>query len=248
MLGFITMAFVVWRSLRDAGVEDERIFDNIIVVTLLSFIGARAAFVLTHWELFAPGWLRVLVPWKFPGFSFWGGLLMAILTIFFYSRSQKLLLSLVADAYARSFPWLLFWGGLAVFLDGSVVGKPVAAPLGVVMIGQTGTHFPVGLLAAGLGLISVVGVWLLGRQIQLRHLSRGILGWSVLSAIGIIQLILSISRNDLFYWHGFPVDYILSTVIGVGPLVPLFNLLNGRKNVLDTWSNLKNRLQKVKKT
>ncbi len=58
-------AFMVWRTARDRGIPDEKILDNGVVTTVMTILGARLLFVLTHFGLFTPNLLRSFLVWKF---------------------------------------------------------------------------------------------------------------------------------------------------------------------------------------
>ncbi len=243
-LGFIGATFIIWKYCRDAGITEEYIFDNVLVVTIMAFIGARLFFMLTHWPLFTSNLLRGLVLWRFPGFSFWGGLLFGLSSLYFYTRYQKLSLPILADSYGKSYPVALFFGSLAVFLDGTVSGKPTNWFIGMQTIGSVAKVHPVGLYGVALAVAGAVCIIIVVRKFSRGDIPKGVFAWGMLSFIGLTQLLLAFARRDLLYWQGFCLDYIIATILFIMPLVPLFRLLNGREWLTSTQTKVVNLLSK----
>ncbi len=245
---FVIFSFQIWRTCRDAGLEDEKIFDNIIIVTLLALFGARLSFVISHWTMFAPSILRVFILWKYAGLEFWGGIIIGVIALFFYTKKQKISSSFIFDAYARVLPLSMFIVSLGIFLDGSVAGRQTSWITGVVEIGRTGKRHPIGVYAMVIAGIAIFGAYFLNRLVSKKKIPNGAFALIVFSFIGFSQLLLAFFRDDLLYWQGFSVDHILATIMMIAPLVPLYTILNGRQYV-KSWkqfslSSLKNRNKK----
>lgn len=226
-LGFVFFAFSVWKYLRDKGIEDERIFDNLIVTSVFALIGGRILFVLTHWELFQKNILGIFLLWLYPGLMFWGGLLFALIALYFYAKKQKLPLGLVGDSYAKAFPLLMLFGSFAIFLDGTILGKETTSFMGMPAVGQVGSYHPVGLYSAVLATLGLLGFAIIDWKIPKKKIVDGIFGWITISFIGLSQLVLAFFRADLLYFNGFSIDYMIATIVWIMPLVPLFKLLHG---------------------
>lgn len=239
-LAFVFLAYGVWRSLRDSGVEDEKIFDNLIITVTAGLIGARFYYVLTHWELFSGNALYIPLLWLVPGLSWWGFLSAAILAIFFVCSRQKLSIALVADAYGRALPMSTLFLSLAVHFDGSVKGTTTSWIVGMRLIGETGLRHPVGLYTAFFSLLVGLGGWLLLRKFNYKNIPKGVVAWVVLALIGLAQLLLAFVRSDLLYLQAVPVDGAIATILIIMPLVPLFSLLNGKKWLATAGERIKN--------
>ena len=228
LLAFISLAFIIWRRLRNKGIADELIFDNVIVIVIIGFIGARVQFVVTHWSLFSKSFLWIPMIWRYPGFSFWGGFISALISLYVYTKMQKLSLSLVADSYAKAFPLALFFAALGVFLDGTIVGKPTALPWGLPVAAEVEKRHPVGLYAMVISIVVMIITQVLLRKVAKKEPPATVLFWVTISVVGFLFLLLAFVRVDILYLDGFSVDHIIATILLVMPWVPLYGLLNGR--------------------
>lgn len=213
MLAFLFGAFQTWKVARDRGLLDEKILDNLIVVGLLSFIGSRFWFVLTHWDIFSPNLLRIVILWKFPGFALWGALLFGIVSFIIYTRHQKLPLAVMFDAYGSALPIISFFISLGVLLDGSILGKETNWIIGILAVGAVGKHQPTAAYAAFLAVILAVSALFLRSRAHTHAWSKGSIGWFVLSGFGCIQLLLAFTRADLLYFEGIPIEVVLDLLL-----------------------------------
>src|SRR3989344_1473613 len=98
-MGFLVASFVIWRTARDAGLEEAKILDQIVVVSLAALIGARIFFVLSHWSAFAGQVLRILAIWRFPGLSYPGALITGTIVFVLSTLQKKLPVKIMVDAY-----------------------------------------------------------------------------------------------------------------------------------------------------
>ncbi|KKS85332.1 MAG: Prolipoprotein diacylglyceryl transferase [Candidatus Gottesmanbacteria bacterium GW2011_GWA1_43_11] len=228
---YLIGAFLIWRVFRDKGIEDEKFFDNFLVVSIISFLGARLFFVLTHWSIFSGFPLGALFIGKNPGFSLWGLLATAALTLIWYCRKQRLETGVIADAYAQALPVMMIFWSLALFLDGTIIGKETSWPTGIIQTGLAGLRHPVGMYALILSLVMSLSLFFVLRFFGRRNLPCGTITLTILSFLGVSQLLLAFFRDDLLYWQGFPVDLMIATVVWISPLPPLYLLLNGGKLV-----------------
>lgn len=232
-LSYLIGAFLIWRVFRDNGLEDENFFDNFLTVSVLSVLGARLFFVLTHWSIFSEYPWGALLIWHYPGLSLWGLVGTAALALIWYCRKQRLEIGVVSDAYAQAVPVMMVFWSLALLLDGSSIGKVTSWPTGIVQTGFAGLRHPVGLYALVLSLVMSILLFFLFRLVGRRNLARGTITLTVLSFLGGAQLLLAFFRDDLLYWQGFPIDLMIATVVWISPLLPLFTLVNGRKYVFE---------------
>lgn len=243
---YLIGAFLIWRVFRDKGIEDEKFFDNFLVVSLISFLGARLFFVLTHWSIFSGFPLGALFIWKNPGFSLWGLLATGAVVLVLQCRKQRLETGVIADAYAQAMPVMMIFWSLALFLDGSIIGKETSWPTGIIQTGLAGLRHPVGLYALILSLLMSLSLFFVLRLIGRRNLPCGTMTLTILSFLGVSQLLLAFFRDDLLYWQGFPVDLMIATVVWIAPLPPLYILLNGGKVVAQIKQKLVTFVHRVK--
>lgn len=131
----ISFALGMWLSVRRArpyGIAPETVLDLIFGVLVSSIIGVRAFYVFTHLGEFDP-WYRALFIWD-GGLTLYGGILLAMLTVWWMCRRRDIVFLDVADIFA---PGVMLGIGLTrigCFLAGCCFGKPSTCALAV--------HFP----------------------------------------------------------------------------------------------------------
>lgn len=238
-LAFIVSIFIIWRSIKDHGVDESQMFDQAIVISILALFGARFLFVVTHWQLFAPQVLRILVIWRIPGLSYIGAIIFAIVVFILYSFRQKLILLILFDAYAKALPAIIFFVSLGTWLDGSVVGKTTTWVTGMPGVGVAGLRHPIGLYGMVLAIVMELILFLI-IQWKKKHgvLLEGVLGWIAVSLFGLIQLLLAFFRDDLLYFESVSIEEALAVVLLITPWLPLFVLLDGKTKLVKTQEYL----------
>lgn len=219
-LGFIFFVFLFWRSCRDKGIEDEEIFDNILFVSMVSFIGARLGYVFAHGNLFYQNILRIFLLWKIPGLSIWGALVSGFLAFIFYTKKQKISTILFLDSYGKAIPAAMIAIFLGVFLDGSSLGKLTRLPWGMPAVSEVGKRHPVALYGLFLSLILIILLVFLEKKFSIR-LARGTIGYVSLSFIGLTLFILAFFQENLLYWEGISIDGMVALMLFLAPLLGL---------------------------
>lgn len=243
-LSFLVFSFMIWRNLRDKGIDDSRIFDNVIVVSICALVGARIFYVAAHWQLFSDNLLRTLVIWRYPGLSFWGGFIAAVVVLILYGLKQKIPFTYIFDSYGKAFPMAMFFVALGVFLDGSVKGQATNWILGMKEVGEVGMFHPVGLYAAFLSFLYLIFMFAVLTFIPKKEIPGGVFGWFAVIFIGLTQVILAFFRRDLLYVQGLSIDYVFGTIVMIMPTAPLFTLVGGREKVSQYVHILKSKLNK----
>ncbi len=163
-LSFLAGIYLSIKRGRTRGMTDETTSDLCFGVLLSSVIGVRLYFVLTHLSDFHP-WYKIFYVWE-GGLTLYGGIIAAIITVFYLSRRRGLQFLSVADVMA---PQVLLGIGLTrlgCLLNGCCFGFPTTQPWGI--------HFPescaAGFAAAGQAL----------HPTQVYSSMLGFLGWGLL--------------------------------------------------------------------
>lgn len=200
VMGWIVFSFFFWRVLRSGGTEEDRIFDLTFYATLVAFVAARASFVVFHWELFADTWLKIFALWVTPGLSLYGGLIGGLATLVVMSRSQKVRLGLVLDAFALSFPPALLVGLIGGFLDGALVGYMTNVPWAIRVSGEVGRRHPVALYEIA---ATALLLWWLGwfsRRAAHQKRPYGVVGVWFFLVFSVVFFMLEFFRESAVYW------------------------------------------------
>jgi len=122
----------IWRAVRVSkkryGIEPESVYDIALLVLLSGLIGARVAFIILNPA--TENWRNFLAVWE-GGLSFHGGLILATLTGFIYTKVKKLQFWKVADLMAPSLAIGYAFTRIGCFLNGCCYGAPTSLPWGV---------------------------------------------------------------------------------------------------------------------
>jgi phosphatidylglycerol:prolipoprotein diacylglycerol transferase len=138
VLGFLAALWLMRRLIRPLG-ENPDILGNAAVYALLAgVIGARVFFVVHHHEQFTGRWMEALAVWQ-GGVELLGGVLTALLVLWFYLKRKRRPIRLYFDVLAIGLMVGLGFGRIGCFLSGCCFGKCTDLPWGV--------RFPYGSLA-----------------------------------------------------------------------------------------------------
>lgn len=109
---------------------------NLATVALLAgWLGARLTFVAWHWSAYENDLLAMIWPLT-SGYSLVGGLLLALLALFFYGRAVRLSLASTLDALAPALLIGLMGYSLADWVAGPGYGALTAVPWGISQYGM----------------------------------------------------------------------------------------------------------------
>ena len=195
--GFAFGLFLIWRLSRAWDLDEEKSLDLTILTFLGGLLGARIYFCIVNWPLFLSNPLSILVLYKAPGFSFWGGLLGGSITLYFFARRFRQDFWMALDIAAIGFIGGLIFANLGCFLGGCALGVPSNSFLAVSMVGVLGKRFPTQAMEAILLLLLLLNLW--GKSIHF-HPRGKILALSLIF-VGLIKLLmepLKASHSDLF--------------------------------------------------
>jgi phosphatidylglycerol---prolipoprotein diacylglyceryl transferase len=134
LAGFLLGWWFVMRLAKKAGSTiTPKHYDDFLTYAILgTILGGRLGYVLFYQTAFyAANPLAVLEIWQ-GGMSFHGGLLGVIAAAWFYTRQQKISFLAFADGLAVVAPIGLFFGRIANFINGELVGRITTSPLGIV--------------------------------------------------------------------------------------------------------------------
>lgn len=139
-IGLVMGSFVVWRLGREEQSE-EKLFDTILISFILTLLTSRFFYIFSHFDFFSFDVLKWILFLHYPGFSFWGGFMGAVLGLIISTRSRLLLLKYV-DLFSLGFALAVIFGDLGCFLGGCVVGSPARLPWAIVVPGFEFSRHP----------------------------------------------------------------------------------------------------------
>lgn len=207
-LAFFAAVFVVWRLGKTYDLNENKILDLIILTFLGGLIGARVYFVFFNWGLFGDLSKTILIN-RYPGLSFWGGLVGGILVLKFFTARFKINFWQVADFAAVGYLIGIVFGDIGCFLSGCSYGVVSSLPIATPVVGLLGKRFPIALLESVILLIIFFYLW--GLAVKF-HFAGKIAAY-FLVLLGLVKFFSEFGRGDSIH-YGY-VYSLLLIIFGV---------------------------------
>lgn len=131
----IAFGIGIWLAYRQAegcNIEKNIILDIGLYLILSAFVGGRLFYILTNLGDFVVHPLSMV--FSRSGFVFYGGFVVAIITVAIYLVKRKVSFGKVADLFAPSVAVGEAIGRIGCFLHGCCYGKATSLPFGVIML------------------------------------------------------------------------------------------------------------------
>ena len=125
LIGFLLALHVALKRARGR-VQEDHIYNVAIISLLTSLIGSRIAFIIFNPQLFSSFW-EWLAIWE-GGMSFFGGFILAVLSVFIYTRKKKLNIGEILDIFAPSLALGIAITRIGGFLAGANPGTATNIP------------------------------------------------------------------------------------------------------------------------
>jgi phosphatidylglycerol:prolipoprotein diacylglycerol transferase len=130
VLGFLA-ALLLMRRLSRRAKLDYTVMTNAALYSLIAgVIGARAFFVVHHFDKFTGDFLGVIATWR-GGLEFLGGVIVATCLLLLYLYFRKLPVRRYLDIIVIALMMGLAFGRIGCFLNADCFGKPTTLPWGV---------------------------------------------------------------------------------------------------------------------
>jgi len=130
-IGFVTGLMIAIRTGKRHGIDSQRIMDISFLLIISGIIGSRIAYVLMNISYYMTDPLGVFKLWE-GGLVFSGGLIAAIIVIYFYFKRHKFNMLQMGDIFAPSIAIGQAIGRLGCFMAGCCYGKPTSEPWSVI--------------------------------------------------------------------------------------------------------------------
>lgn len=196
-LSFLYGIFLVWRLARAMEMDEERVLDLILVTFMGGLIGARLFFAAVN-PLIGFDLEKIILIHKYPGFSFWGGLLAGFLTLILFVKKLKVDLWQVLDVASVGLLGGLVLSEIGCFLGGCNIGIASNLFFALSFVGVVGKRIPVQLIEAMLYFILLKNVWSVATHF---HPPGKILSITLIfmAAINLVTLLVKQSQENLFF-------------------------------------------------
>lgn len=255
-IAFIAASFVVWKRGLESHFSEEDVFDTLVVATFLGILGARALYIVLHFDRFGFNFLRFIAFVKVPGFSFLGGAAAGVLALWLMAERKRWDFFAASDVAVTGLSLAQAIGYLGAFFAGFAVGRE-SSVLGVKFVGYDNPRLPVQILwSIGLFLIFYFLYrveeryrtfdWYRGKRSAAQD---GFLTFSYLIFYGLLLFLLSFFIDVSLYLAGIPIEYFTALVFLISGIVGLYWRSGRRlKNDLELiWESINEGIRKTGK-
>ena len=168
-LGFLVALFFSIKEGKKKGIDEENIWDVMILSLIGVIAGSRIFYVIFNFEKFS-SLADVFNIYNNGGFSFLGGVIVAIIMVYIYSRIKKINIYKLGDVLVTGAILAITITRLGCFFIYDHLGKITNLPWGRMYIDQTIRH-PVALYHVISGII----ILCLIQYFKKKHLKEGVL-------------------------------------------------------------------------
>ena len=229
-LAFLVGSFVVFRKAKEEAFDEGKIFDGIFTTTLFGLVGARAYFILLHFDQFGFNPLKWLWLTRYAGLCFHGGLLGGALGLFLFTKREKWDFWQAADIAVFGLALGQVIGKIGCFLNGCGYGQPTNFFLGVKFLGLAERRHPTQIYEAVLVFFIYYFLLRLERKYRLFEWYKGkkdkaapgFLSLVYLIFYNLARIFLENLRGDSLYWMGIKTAQLVSGTILIFALIVLY--------------------------
>lgn len=191
LLSILVATYLIWKLGMIEELNVERILDIVLISLIGGFIGARAYYILFHLPEFNSFWKVILIN-KYPGLSFWGGLIGGYIALKLISNRFKINFWQVLDLAIIGVFIAIPITSIGCLLSSCQVGLPTNSFLGVSQIGYLGKRFPLQIFEALLFILFFYSLW----KKSLKFHPFGYIAYKGLLILGVLKFILEFLRGD----------------------------------------------------
>lgn len=214
-LSLVLGLYAIWRVKNIYDLDPEKTLDLFFWTFIGGYIFARIYFVLFNIEQF-DSLLKVISIFKYPGLSFWGGLIGGYITLAVLAYKNKMDFWQIADfAVAPVFLGISITSFGCLF-NACQFGLPSNLPIAVVQVGLIEKRFPLQIFESLVFFVFFLKLY----KRSLRFHFSGQVAATGLIWLGVLKFIFELFRGDRQLFFGVPQGYIWSFVlIGFGVYV-----------------------------
>lgn len=160
-IGVIVAVFMAEKKVVSREIAEDKFWNLAIILSISVFLGARIQYILETWVYYSTDFLAIFRIWE-GGFSFFGGVIGALLIGYIWGRINKINFLLLGWVFTPAWLFGMFFGRLGCSLIHDHLGKPTDLPWGIWIQGAY-RHEPAMYEVIWLLLIGV-GLWIWGRK------------------------------------------------------------------------------------
>lgn len=209
LLGLIFASFTIWRIIKAYDLNEERTIDLLLLTFAGGFVLARVYYILFHLTQF-DDFIKFILVNRYPGLSFWGGLIGGILTLKLISQRFKMHFWQVADIGIVGVFIGLFFSSIGCLLGSCEYGLPSNLPFAVPQAGLIDKRFPLQFFEGFTYLILFFYLW---KAVLRFHFSGQILARGLV-LLGLVKFITELYRGDqIKLIGGLPLGLVWSLLL-----------------------------------
>ncbi|MFO7952764.1 MAG: prolipoprotein diacylglyceryl transferase [Bacillota bacterium] len=226
-LGVIVCSFALYRQAPRENINPDYLLEAVIISVFAGMIGARLLYVALNWDYFSANPGEIIFT-QFAGLSFFGGLFLAVLVLYFWSKWRKMGFLKMADLLAPYLGLGYAFGRIGCFLNGCCYGLESDLPwaLPVSMHDDLLRH-PVQLYAA-------LGALLIFVILKLLRPKRPFIGFMLLALFafyGVLRFVVEFFRYEPEYWLGLSQAQVFSLVLTLFSVLLILVFSRTRKRI-----------------
>jgi len=210
-LAVVISSIALYRQAPGENVNPDHLLEAVIISIFAGLVGARLLYVALNWEYFSANPAEILFA-RFAGLSFFGGLFLAVIIVYFWSSRRKIGFLKTADLLAPYLALGYGFGRIGCFLNGCCYGLESNLPwaLPASMHDDLLRH-PVQLYAA----LGAILIFVILRLIRPKRPFIGFILLALFAFYGLLRFSTEFFRYEPVYWLGLSQAQVFSLLITV---------------------------------
>jgi len=223
VLGLLVAFFVLKHFVQKDKIKNltlERLYDLMLYIVIGMLVGARAFYFLFYnLSSFISNPFEFFMVWN-GGMSFHGSLVGIIVAVYLFCRKFKIRFYDIADLIVIPAALALFFGRIANFINGELIGITSNLPFCIKYQGVEDCRHPSQVYEALKNLLIFFVLWWLHAK---KKLKSGMLFWLFVLMYGVLRFIVNFWRDDP-RWLGVSMGQYLSIVMVVVAVVFIYKI------------------------
>lgn len=191
IISILISAFFIWRIIRVYELDEEKVLDLIIITFTAGLISSRLYFYILNFDKFND-LLKIILINKYPGLSFWGGLMGGLVGLLIFSKRFKMNFWQLGDFAVVGFLIGSAISSFGCLLASCQYGLVTDSSFAINQVGLIGKRFPLQIIE---GLIYLFLFFSAYKAVLRFHFAGQILAKSLI-LFGVFKLILEFFRGN----------------------------------------------------
>ena len=224
IIAYIAVAFIFWKEGKRQGYPEEKLLDLSLIALISAFVGGRAFFVFTHYDLFRKQLLSIFSFWE-GGFVFYGALVGVLAAVFVTCRKWKWPFLQIADFGALAALAAYTLVKIGALFAGIDFGTPTSLPWGVEFENLDGARHPVQLYeAVSAAVFFIVMRLAYERNLKSANFRSGRVFFISVFLVSVSRFFLGFLQADVTYFSGLRLDQIVSLLVAIVAVFSIYYL------------------------